>query len=201
MTVDDLLNRIIEIEWGMFTNVKNEGGRAACQDDRQTFMIMRHCQFAVWDRDTLEDYLNDLTAALKADWNLAAEKYARMMKDTVPREYEQMKQALPEVSPAKETLVLQIMGYHEAWTKELKTRYPKLMKSGRFLSKEDSSNTSIETYLKGELLTYSEKTLRSYMRRMASKWAEGRNEDLEVLLLTVKRYGYQSLEAVEERIS
>lgn len=199
--MEDLLNRIIESEWNMFTNVKNEGGRAACQDDKKTFMIMRYCQFAAWDQETLGCYLEDLTAARDGGWNLAAEKYARMMKYTVPQEYEQMKQALPEVSPGKETLVLQILGYHEAWIRELKAQYPKLMKSGRFVPKDDSVNTSVETYLKGELLTYSEKTLRSYLRRMVSKWAEGRNEDMEVLLLTVRKYGYESLAAVEQGLS
>lgn len=197
----ELLNQIIEAEWAMFTNVKNQGGRAPCQDDRPTFLIMRRCQFEAWDQETLECYLDDLRAARLGGWNLAAEKYARMMKDTVPREYEQIREALPEVSPEKETLVLQIMEYHEAWIRDLRAGYPKLIKSGRFAAPEDGMGTSIESYLKGELLTYSEKTLRSYRRRVASKWEEGINEDREILLFTVKSYGYESLEAVEQSIS
>ena len=36
------IQKLIETEWELFQHVHNEGGRAACQDDWNTFRIMRH---------------------------------------------------------------------------------------------------------------------------------------------------------------
>lgn len=36
-----VIEKIIELEWNQFQAVHNEGGRASCQDDRETFDIMR----------------------------------------------------------------------------------------------------------------------------------------------------------------
>jgi len=44
----ELTNCILELEWDMFTNVTNVGGRASCQDDRKTFIIMRKAQAHIW---------------------------------------------------------------------------------------------------------------------------------------------------------
>ncbi len=38
---DELINRIIDMEWSMFDQVVNMGGRAPCQDDEWTFYVMR----------------------------------------------------------------------------------------------------------------------------------------------------------------
>ncbi len=43
------IEKIINIEWDMFQNVHNIGGRASCQDDRRTFYIMRGSQFFCWN--------------------------------------------------------------------------------------------------------------------------------------------------------
>lgn len=34
-----LIQRIIEREWTLFDEVHNIGGRASCQDDRETFLL------------------------------------------------------------------------------------------------------------------------------------------------------------------
>ena len=44
----------------MFQNVRNTGGRAACQDDFETFDVMRKSQFLIWDLPLLESYWQDL---------------------------------------------------------------------------------------------------------------------------------------------
>ena len=100
MTIDT----IIEYEWDMFTNATNAGGRASCQDDRPTFVIMRRAQHEVWAPDTLESYLEDLKAARADGVNLVAIKYARMMEVTFPEEYEQLKSKLPPLSETVQTL-------------------------------------------------------------------------------------------------
>ena len=35
------IDAVVDIEWIQFQQVHNEGGRASCQDDRETFEIMR----------------------------------------------------------------------------------------------------------------------------------------------------------------
>ncbi|WP_333646444.1 DUF4125 family protein [Lacrimispora sp.] len=195
---EHFIDQIIDIEWGMFSNVNNEGGRASCQEDRKTFAIMRRSQFKSWNQETLGSYLDDLKAALDEGRNLMTEKYARMMKYTAPVEYNKIKGALPGISQEKKEIISQIMGYHKAWMKELAEKYPNVMKHGRMMEKEDESggNTSIETYLLGELSTYSEKTLKLYLDHAVSQSKMGINPDREILEFTVKSYGYESLERV-----
>ncbi len=41
MTREELIDAIVLHEWQQFDKVKNEGGRADCQDDWNTFSIMR----------------------------------------------------------------------------------------------------------------------------------------------------------------
>ena len=51
------------MEWQQFTQVKNQGGRASCQEDTYTFDIMRKSQFYTWDLPVLESYQEDLKEA------------------------------------------------------------------------------------------------------------------------------------------
>ena len=44
------IEAVVDIEWIQFQQVHNEGGRASCQDDRETFEIMRKSQFLAWRR-------------------------------------------------------------------------------------------------------------------------------------------------------
>ncbi|MGA1870913.1 MAG: DUF4125 family protein [bacterium] len=59
----ELTNNILELEWDIFTNITNVGGRASCQDDKPTFMIMRKAQASIWGMNALISYLNDLKDA------------------------------------------------------------------------------------------------------------------------------------------
>ena len=70
------IEAVVDIEWIQFQQVHNEGGRASCQDDRETFEIMRKSQFLAWTEEVLESYLQDLRDAWKEGWNLLTEKYA-----------------------------------------------------------------------------------------------------------------------------
>ncbi len=51
-----LVNEIVDLEWGAFGEVQNEGGRAGCQDNRETFDIMRTSQYLVWTEEMLLQY-------------------------------------------------------------------------------------------------------------------------------------------------
>ncbi|NLO98048.1 MAG: DUF4125 family protein, partial [Peptococcaceae bacterium] len=60
MNKNDLIDKIIAVEWKMFHSVPNVGGPAACQNDPQTFDIMRRSQALSWSEKTLASYLQDL---------------------------------------------------------------------------------------------------------------------------------------------
>lgn len=57
---------------------------------------------------------------------------------------------------------------------------------------------TLETYLRGELLTYSVETLRLYVAFVEKGQKEKINLCEQVLRNTVLRYGYPDLEAAEE---
>ena len=37
----ELIQRLVALEWEFFQATRNEGGRAPCQDDRETFWVVR----------------------------------------------------------------------------------------------------------------------------------------------------------------
>lgn len=198
--MEAIIRSVVAIEWALFDKVRNCGGRAACQDDAQTFSIMRSSQFRAWDRELLESYKEDLLYAQAQGRNLLCEKYAYMMERTAPAEYEAIKGALPV--PGTEALYLAdlICDAHVAWQEELAKRYPNLTSRGRPIRKEMDGPgvTSFETYLRGELLTYSVETLRLYAAFVEKNQEEKINLCEQVLQNTVLRYGYPDLETAEE---
>ena len=54
--MEPLVREIVETEWDLFDKVRNRGGRAACQDDANTFFIMRSSQLAAWTTAMRESY-------------------------------------------------------------------------------------------------------------------------------------------------
>ena len=71
----------------MMDKVQNCGGRAHCQDDWETFRLMRTSQMRAWNQPMLDSYLDDLRSAQTEGRNLLCEKYAYMMERTNPAEY------------------------------------------------------------------------------------------------------------------
>ncbi|MDR1776656.1 MAG: DUF4125 family protein [Desulfovibrio sp.] len=194
-----VMQRILELEWEMFSDVQNAGGRASCQDDAETFKIMRGAQFATWPEDALESWLEDLEAARREGRNLMTEKYARMMESTCPEEYMRIAKALPPVDGGTLALIEEILAAHISWKLEAAEKYPFLCGRGRALrSGEDSAlETSFETYLRGELRTCSAETIRRLHRHTLRQQKAGINGAAETLLQQAKRYGYASLAEAE----
>jgi hypothetical protein len=201
-TKDDLVSKIIELEWDMFQNVENVGGKASCQQDYQTFEIMRHSQAMSWSEATLESYLQDLQDAQKDKRNLLTEKYARMMESTSPLEYARIASLLPPLDPEVPEIVDQILTIMINWEEEVVQKYPHIVSRGRPLrSTQDTPYaTSIETYLRGELSTYSLKTLRLYLENVLNQQAQRINGSELIHANTARRYGYKSLEEANEKI-
>lgn len=209
MGIDDMerekiTEKILTLEWDMFTNVKGADGRTSCQDDKKTFIIMRRAQADVWSIYTLASYLGDLESANRDDMNLMTIKYARMMEVTFPDEYENIKDRLPPLSAGIHNIVNEIVKYHLAWSIEAAEKYPKLFFLGRPVATsgiQTRSTISIENYLRSELLTYSEKTLKLCLKDTIEASDNRINISVEILRNTAKSYGYDSLDEIEKRLS
>jgi hypothetical protein len=202
MEKEKLISRIISLEWKMFAAVHNIGGRASCQDDPETFEIMRRAQAMSWSTNTLKSYLDDLQDAEKSGRNLMTEKYARMMASTSPLEYNRIKDRLPPVDPEIADIIEAVIEKVLAWEEELIEQYPHIRKRGRPIYSRDDNIcvTSLETYLRGELSTFSLQTIKLYRQDVENYAAENKNMSAVILEETIKKYGMASLRAADERL-
>ena len=176
------IDAIIDLEWSLFDQVENEGGRASCQNDPRAFRAMRASQFAVWPEELLESYHGDLKEAIAAGRNPLAEKYAFMMASTSPEAFREMEDMLPRLSPAALADVESIVAANVAWEREVDVAFPAVRAGGRPLTSAEDTPwaTSFETYLRGELKTYSARTLALYAAFTRACSAAGRNVAREI---------------------
>ena len=200
--MQDCIAAIIKHEWDFFQMVQNVGGRACCQDNYATFEIMRKSQLLAWNENVCASYKQDLIAAKESGRNLLAEKYTHMMQRTAPGEYARLKTLLPAVSEDAAALVEAIVAIQLQWQQAYAREYPRLVSRSRPVgsSGDMPTDTSFETYLRGELLTYSAETLKLYADHVVRLHAEGVNMNARIMEHTVKMYGYASLEEAEASI-
>ena len=179
-----MIDEILEIELVMFLSVRARQ-KASCQEQPDTFRMMRKAQFSAWSGKTLACYLDDLRTAQNDGTNLMTHKYARM-DNTIPRLNE-------------DPLIEKIVRAQYAWQQTLMEKYPYLMHRARPLkSSEDTYHqTSFETYLTSELETYSHKTLESLYEDIEKKQQEGKNLTKEVYEYILKELGHESLAAAD----
>lgn len=195
----EIIDRIIQLEWKQFDAVQNEGGRASCQDDFKTFEIMRKSQFLVWPEKVLESYEKDVLEAGKKGWNLISEKYARMIEFTNPAQYENMKDKLPAISEDRIKMQDQVVEIQVVWMEEFASSFPRMAGNARSIRKETDTPylTSYETYLRGEISTYSDETFALYQQFVLEAKANDENIVGEIQENTAHLYGYKSLEDAE----
>lgn len=198
----ELVKAIVKAEWEMFQNTSNEGGRAGCQNNFPTFNIMRSSQFMAWNEELLSSYYDDLLAGRAQGRNLITEKYGRMMESTAPEQYLEIKDNFPELSKERKQIAEQIIGIQVGWLEEFREKYPRLSEQIRYIhTYEDTPyDTSAETYLRGELATYSEGTFILYGKYVLSLSGEGKNLNMMIMENTVRLYGYENLEDAEKRM-
>ncbi len=198
----ELVDYMVSLEWKAFDAVENEGGRADCQDDFNTFTIMRKSQYLAWPKELVISYIRDFEAANARGWNLITEKYGRMMCSTDPVGYEGIKDKFPILTETQEQIIEQIVRVQVAWMEEFAANYPHMAENSRSIHTSEDSlyNTSYETYLRGELSTYSHETLKAYGNFIVSLVKAGKNLAEIVMGNTAKLYGYASLEAAEEML-
>ncbi len=190
---------IIALEWEAFDLTQNEGGRAGCQDDWETFSIMRRSQYETWPVELLESYHNDLLEAKKEGRNLITEKYGRMMESTAPKEYAKIRDAFPVLDEDRIRIREAIVAIYVGWMEEVAAAYPKFAGQARVIhtSEDTMWRTSYETYLRGEISTYSPQTLTLFGRMTAQAAQNGENLSKAILLRTARLYGYASIEEAE----
>ena len=197
----NIIYQIITREWEFFQNVHNTGGRASCQDNYEEFNIMRSSQWEIFSLPILRSYLDDLVLAKYRDRNPVMEKYAYMMKYSAPKEYEEIESFLPVISEWKREITEKIIKIYLKWEAETIVKYPAITGKGRKLYSESDTPeyTSIETYLRGELFSYSEKTLQLYYDYV--KDCKNENKNLAEINLEniVRKKGYNSLEDSENK--
>lgn len=200
---EELAEEIARLEFEAFDKVKNEGGRASCQNDWGTFSIMRKSQYLTWNLTMLRQYLYDFYREYHRGHNLIEEKYGRMMESTAPEKYEEIKSHFPELSKEKKAIIEQIVGLQVGWMEEFSSRYPSLAGNARYIHtyEDTAEDTSYETYLRGELGTYSDKMLELYGRYIVEYARNGKNIAYDTMENSVKMYGYDSVEDAEEKIS
>ncbi|MBQ9060956.1 MAG: DUF4125 family protein [Firmicutes bacterium] len=190
---DAVINDIIDREWAMFQKTQNIGGRAACQDQFDTFYVNRYAQHSAWSAETLESYRNDLITAEMAGRNMITEKYGYMMEFTDPAYYKaNLRGRLPALSEEKAQLIAQIVSLQLIGYQEYAKAYPGLAKAGR-PAEESGWDTSIRDYSVGEYKTYSEGTLRQLLQDMKRM----DNPVLRIQESLVSFYGFDSLAAAE----
>lgn len=192
---------IAKSEFEAFDKVQNEGGRASCQNNWPTFKVMRMSQYMTWTEDMLLQYLYEFKTNYANGRNMIEEKYARMMESTAPLEYARFAKRLPAVSEAKKAIVEQIVALQVKWMEEFAAQYPNLAEDARAIhTAEDLSyDTSYETYLRGELRTYSDRMLEMYGRYIVAHAQAGKNVACEIMKNTVQFYGYQDLETANAK--
>ena len=196
MEKEKIIEKILEKEWKYFSNLNNIGGRADCQDNREDFIIMRKSQWETFNEETLLSYLEDLNSKN----NPLFQKYAQMMKYNSPEEYEKIKDILEKSSDEKTDLVNKIMFIYMEWEKEFFERYPIFSSMGRplYSSEDNDIETSIETYLRGELLSYSEKTLKLYLDYVIDNKEKNINLAIKNMDNLARMQGFNDSDEVEE---
>lgn len=197
----NIIEKIISMEWEMFSAVNEGQERANCQEDQQTFEAMRTAQFSAWARPVQEAYLCDLEEACRTGRNLVEEKYIHMMKTTEPEQYAALLHRVSPPSKAALTLVQEVSDILFKQMQALFEKYPYISGRGRPLhAKSDGGAVSVETYQICELMTYSEQTLTALKKQIAELEKEGILLARKILENTVRFYGYTTLEEAEAAV-
>lgn len=197
------IEKIIDLEWKMFQKVENIGGRASCQDDFETFCIMRFSQYAGWADEMVDCYLTFAEDAFRKGRNLVSEKYGRMMKYTDPEYYRLVLE--PHYEPVTDeclALIDKIVGAMVSWEIEFAKIYPKLSAASRPITAEGDASgfTSMETYARGELATYPADLLRLYADYVDRLSGEGKSLSIIIQQVLVKLYGYDTIKKAEDSL-
>ncbi|NEG78071.1 DUF4125 family protein [Bifidobacterium avesanii] len=201
---DELAEAIVRHEWNQFQNTNNEGGRASCQGNWPVFHQMRLSQFLTWPEGLRRSYADDLDEADRVGRNLVTEKYGRMMASTAPEQYRKtIEPYIPKLSAERVARQEAVIRRQVAWAADFRARYPHLGEAMRVLTTAEDTpdKTSFETYLRGELGTYSDRTLALYEVMVEARRKAGENLTELTILNTVRIGGFDGLDDAEAQLA
>ena len=110
-----------------------------------------------------------------------------------------MEKNFPTLPSKKKEIIEEIVKIQVVWMEEFAANYPKMAANSRSIhsSEDNPHNTSFETYLRGEISTYSDSTLDLYGRFIVAHLQAGKNLTEEIMTNTALAYGYESLRQAE----
>lgn len=185
----DLIFRVIDQEWLMFTHVENIGGQAQCQNNKAMFYIMRYSQHQALSKDFLESYLHDLEQAKVKGRNLIAEKYAYMMEVTEPSYFKaHLEAVLPKHTVLEKAAIAQSLTLLANWQGEVREKYPAVSQQGR-PEEDQAGDPSALTYMEGELKTFSLQSLTFFLEALLAAYQEGHNIIEDIFITSQSFYG------------
>lgn len=195
---DNVIDEIIEIDFEMFVQVNNRGGKAQCQSDYEGFKIYRYSYYYPWSLESLKIYLAFLKECVENERNIMTEKYAYMMETTHPEEFMEIKKFIPEVREDKNLLINLLWEVQKNWIQKFSLQYPNILKHGRpITSRENNNATSIENYFKSELKTYTMELLNSLEKDHDEYLNSGKSMVEKQYEIMMKLKGFSSLEEAE----
>lgn len=180
-----LLDRVLDLEWTMFSAVHSERF-APCQRAPDNFRNIRGSLFETWSPALLDSYRGDLEEALGAGRNLLAEKYARMDERIPPL--------------ADDPAIDFILDVECLWQAEILEKFPTLYRRCCRSTAETGDGREFAVYLRSELETYGYQTRQLYFVNVMNAKRNKRNLGLEALLSLVRRSGYRDLTHAEEQL-
>ena len=154
-----------------------------------------------WTQELLESYRQDLIEAEAAHWNLLTEKYARMMESTAPERYAELADILPKRSKERIQMQEEMIAQQIRWEEDFAAKFPGVASTGRVIhtSEDTPWDTSIETYARGEISTYSDRTV-GLLKKLYDQMAiDQENQSEKTLRNMTALYGYESLEEAEKQ--
>jgi hypothetical protein len=119
-------------------------------------------------------------------------------KNLMTMKYARMGNQIPCLN--NDPLIERIIEIQTAWQKDMFARYPHLMGGARAIESHQDTDlyTSFESYLRGELETYSGNTLRSLYEDIERYRQDHQNMNEQLYDFLVKDLGYESLDEAEK---
>jgi len=181
-TKTDIIDRILDIELGMILSLPTSW-KNFYREHPERFKFSRSAQFIPWSLEALKSYLNDLEGALHDGVNLISIRI-----DNVH-------------NPKNTNPIVDVIVAHQClWQREVIRKYPAMMNGKRMAGNigESPFLASFESYLKGELETYSDRTLSLLHRDILDKHAQGINMAEETYRYLIHELGFDSLSEAEK---
>ena len=190
-----IVKGIVETEWKMLQQSESIDNTHVPMD-AETFFILRSSQIMAWSTEMQESYYFDVVQAHRDGRNPLKQKYAYLLEQTEPAQFEELYAQLPKRSAREEEMIDQLCALRIAWRNTLTEQYP------RFCAHvfRQTNDRTLETTLRGEMAACTANTLRLYALYAARLQKDGKNMEEMILQNAAAQYGYASLAEAEDKL-